>query len=264
MVKKLGRVDLASGKLDKNRLYFVLRYSMSQPTLGIHHLTAIASDPQITIDFYTRILGLRLVKKTVNQDDVQTYHLFFGDRTGEPGMDLTFFTFQPSFPGRRGSGQVTTISLAVPGGSLPFWEERLSKNHIKYEPMSPVWGAVGIVFYDQDDQRFELVEVADLPMVDTQVWTTAEIDQTRAIRSFDSARLSVDRLELLEPILTQVLGYELVDQKGTARLYKLPQGQRAAYLEVEASAALRGLDQRERGPCITWLFEPVSRLVYLH
>lgn len=81
---------------------------------GIHHITAIASDPQKCVDFYTNILGLRLVKKSVNQDQVEAYHLFFGDKTGEPGMDLTFFTFPGIGRGARGVGAVTLISLAVP------------------------------------------------------------------------------------------------------------------------------------------------------
>src|SRR3989344_1487416 len=102
---------------------------------GIHHITAVSSNAQKTYDFYTRILGLRLVKKSVNQDDVATYHLFFGDRTGEPGMDLTFFTFRPAMPGWRGVGQVTTISLTVPEESLPFWQQRFQHEHVAHEPL---------------------------------------------------------------------------------------------------------------------------------
>src|SRR5690606_5319019 len=91
------------------------------------------SDPQETVNFYTKVLGLRLVKRSVNQDDVQTYHLFFGDTTGEPGMDLTFFTFQPAMPGQRGMGQVTLISLAVLEDSLSFWKERFETFNVKHE-----------------------------------------------------------------------------------------------------------------------------------
>lgn len=89
-------------------------------TTGIHHITAITSDVHRLLDFYTRILGLRLVKKTLNQDDWDTYHLFFGDRLGHPGMDLTFFVFMPAMQVRHGNGQVTTTSFAVQSGALGF------------------------------------------------------------------------------------------------------------------------------------------------
>jgi glyoxalase family protein len=94
-------------------------------TSGIHHISAIASDAQKTIDFYSGVLGLRLVKQTVNQDDPGIYHLFFGDKEGFPGMDLTFFIFLPSQQGTIGSGMVSKISFAVPIGSLEFWKKRL-------------------------------------------------------------------------------------------------------------------------------------------
>ena len=94
---------------------------MKPTILGIHHITAIASDPQRNLDFYTGVLGLRLVKKTVNFDDPGTYHFYFGDDQGRPGTILTFFPWPGALPGRRGTGQVNTTSFAIPEGSVNFW-----------------------------------------------------------------------------------------------------------------------------------------------
>src|SRR5574342_117002 len=96
-------------------------------TAGIHHITAIVGNPQENVDFYAGVLGLRLVKKTVNFDDPGTYHLYFGNETGKPGTIMTFFPWPDAYRGRVGTGQVGTTSFAVPEGALPFWEERLLK-----------------------------------------------------------------------------------------------------------------------------------------
>ena len=126
-------------------------------TKGIHHITAIASNAVENLQFYTTVLGLRLVKKTVNQDDVETYHLFFGDRMGEPGMDLTFFVFLPPMQGARGNGLVTNISLAVPESSLGFWQTRFQQLHVKHEVVSERFGQKRVLFFDHDNQQLELV-----------------------------------------------------------------------------------------------------------
>ena len=206
---------------------------MNSSTAGIHHITAIAADPVKTVDFYTRVLGLRLVKKSVNQDDVATYHLFFGDQTGEPGMDLTFFTFQPTFPGRPGSGQVTTISLAVPEVALSFWQSRFEENEIKFEPSHFEWGKQRLTFFDYDDQKYELVGVPEIENDQAYFpWTTADISHQQAIRCFHAATLSVSRLEQIEPILTEGLGYSLIAEKNDRKLFGLSNSNRVAELEV--------------------------------
>jgi glyoxalase family protein len=201
---------------------------------GIHHITAIASDPQQTYDFYTQVLGLRLVKKSVNQDDTQTYHLFFGDKVGSPGLDLTFFTFQPAHQGHRGVGQVTTIALAVPESSLPFWLKRFAALNIKNDGLTQQFGKNLIYFYDHDNQKLALVGVdeATLPKNDSNVWTTAEISVTEAIRYFYSATLTVSSLNLIQPVL-DVFGYKRVGADGFELLYQLGDNERAAYLIVE-------------------------------
>lgn len=200
---------------------------------GIHHITAIGSDPQKLVDFYTEVLGLRLVKKTVNQDDVSVYHLFFGDRTGEPGMDLTFFTFPNAASGSRGRGQVTTISLAVPERSLAFWQDRFEQYEVRQEPQTALFGRERIVFYDLDDQRLELVGVPEDELAASQhFWTTDAVGTENAIRHFHSARLTVTNKASVEPIL-QALGYSASKTEGSVSLYRSKGSPRAAYLEIE-------------------------------
>lgn len=200
---------------------------------GIHHITAIASYPQQTYNFYAKILGLRLVKRTVNQDDVATYHLFFGDRVGNPGMDLTFFVFQPPMQGKRGVGLITTISLAVPKKSLDFWRQRFKKNGVKHS-LETQFGNPIIRFYDPDDQQLELVGLpADqLDEDETQVWTTVDITKTEAIRHFDAVTATVVSKAHIEPALT-VLGYQLVQTEQNQHLYTVGTSKRGTYLVVE-------------------------------
>lgn len=200
---------------------------------GIHHITAIASDPAKTVNFYTQVLGLRLVKKSVNQDDVQTYHLFFGDTTGEPGMDLTFFTFQPIIQGLQGMGQVTTISLAVPEASLEFWQDRLKKHKVETDAVSTRFNRQRLTFYDPDLQKFELVAVpeAEFTAAAGTVWTTQEIAKEQAIGYFYAAQLSVEAQMLIEPVLTDVLGYSLEKKENATSLFATSSN-RARFIEV--------------------------------
>lgn len=208
-------------------------------TKGIHHITAIASDTRETLKFYTQILGLRLVKKTVNQDDVATYHLFFGDNEGHPGMDLTFFIFLPSFRGRRGNGLVTIISLAVPESSLDFWQERFSNHKIKHEKVVERFTKKEILFYDSDDQRLALVGIPEHELdKENTSWSTSDISKDQAIRSFYAATLSIESLGLIEPILTHVFEYKKIAQEGQTSLYSVSHSNRANFLEVTESPSL--------------------------
>ncbi|MDQ3099304.1 MAG: ring-cleaving dioxygenase [bacterium] len=210
-------------------------------TKGIHHITAIASNAQINVHFYSKVLGLRLVKKTVNQDDTSTYHLFFGDKSGHPGMDLTFFIFQPSMPGRRGTGLVTTISLAVPVGSLPFWKQRFIELKVKHDAVSERFAKKRLVFFDDDNQQLELVETPQSE--DSEIWITRDIKSENAIRSFHSANLSVVSRTTIEPLLTHVFGYEHMSTDGHIHFYKTNASSRANYLEVsEEPSQANGLN----------------------
>lgn len=199
---------------------------------GIHHITAIASDARDNLRFYTEILGLRLVKKTVNQDDTATYHLFYGDRLGNPGMDLTFFIFLPAMQGQHGAGQVTTISLAVPKNSLSFWKQRLGTFNISHEDISTKFGVQRLAFSDNDGQALELVGLPhDKLNGQKDLWTEV-IAEEYAIQNFYSATLSVTNIELIAPVLEHVFEYEFVKTEGHTHLFTVKESNRAVNLEV--------------------------------
>lgn len=203
-------------------------------TLGIHHITAVASDPKECVDFYGRVLGLRLVKKSVNQDQVEAYHLFFGDSTGEPGMDLTFFTFPGAVRGELGAGAVSMISLAVPFSSFDYWLERFEKEKVKNEGLEERQGHQRVVFYDGDGQRLELVSLSDVEYTAAAgtVWSTDEVPEEHAIGCFHSARLSVLSKEMVDAVLTEVLGFTETLTDGITHIYELDGVGRAGRLEV--------------------------------
>ena len=127
-------------------------------TTGVHHITAIAKDARRNLDFYTRVLGLRLVKKTVNFDDPGTYHLYFGDRLGNPGTILTFFPWANARRGVEGAGQTTSTAFAVPQGSLGFWQDRLAAEGVDVDTRERPFGLDRLRFRDSDGLSLELVE----------------------------------------------------------------------------------------------------------
>src|SRR5271169_3949078 len=125
--------------------------------LGIHHVTAIAGDPQRNIDFYAGVLGLRLVKLSVNYDDPTTYHLYYGDGQGHPGTIMTFFPWPGAMKGRIGTGQLTVTSFAVPEESLPYWRERLRKRGVDFAETRSDFGEEMLCLRDFDGLQLELV-----------------------------------------------------------------------------------------------------------
>ena len=129
---------------------------MTKQTLGIHHITAVVGDPQRNANFYGRVLGLRLVKKTINFDDPGTYHLYFGDEDGKPGTIMTFFPWGNAYKGKIGDGQVGVTTFAVPVGALGFWEKRLSGFNLPFEKKTR-FGEQTLAFDDPDGLHLELV-----------------------------------------------------------------------------------------------------------
>jgi len=200
---------------------------------GIHHITAISSDAQSTYDFYSKVLGLRLVKKSVNQDDVLTYHLFFGNKYGSPGIDITFFPFKGIPKGKRGAGQVTTISFTVPPGSLEFWEKRFTFLKIQHEEIIELFGFRRMLFYDIDEQKLELVEMKTIEEeFEKNSWTTQDVTKENAICCFHGATLTMISDKMITPVL-DVLGYSPVSSEGHKHNYKIPGKESAAYLIIE-------------------------------
>src|SRR5712691_7521923 len=128
---------------------------------GIHHITAISGDAQENLDFYAGVLGMRLVKKSVNQDEPGTYHLFYADADGHPGTDLTFFPFRNSPPGRLGYGLGVEIALAIPAGSFDYWRDRLGEHDAKLSGEEVRRGDRALTFVDPHGQQLALVETSD-------------------------------------------------------------------------------------------------------
>lgn len=212
-------------------------------TTGIHHITAIASDAIECLRFYSEILGLRLVKKTVNQDDVSTYHLFFGDTLGHPGMDLTFFIFQPYLQGKPGTGQVTTISLAVLESSLSFWQKRLSKYKVKHSRIFERFGKKRLLLWDADGQQLELVGISDDEDTENnEIWSTKAISKNNAIRHFYSATLSVTNKKIMELIIQYSFGFQHQETEEKTHLYSVSNSQRANFLEITEQPMVQGLN----------------------
>ncbi|TLV03275.1 ring-cleaving dioxygenase [Dyadobacter luticola] len=183
---------------------------MENTIKGIHHITAIAGDAKKNYDFYTRILGLRMVKKTVNFDDPNTYHFYYGDGVGTPGTILTFFPWGSQIPaGRRGTRQVTEIGYAVPEGSLDFWQKRFEANGVTYNKVSEKFGEKYLTFLDPDGLKFELTVPKN---ADARTpWETSEVTAENATRGFHHITITSNKMEDTAKILTDIFGYKLTE-----------------------------------------------------
>lgn len=178
---------------------------------GIHHVTAIAGAAPRNYDFYTRVLGQRLVKKTVNFDDPQTYHLYYGDEQGTPGTVLTFFPWANVTTGRRGTRQATEIGYAVDPDSFDFWIKRFDKENVIYNKVSEKFGIPYLTFLDPDGLKLELnaAEAND----HRKPWINVDISEPQATRGFYNVTLSVEKIGPTAEILTEVFGYRLLAQE---------------------------------------------------
>ncbi|PLT29592.1 ring-cleaving dioxygenase [Peribacillus deserti] len=183
---------------------------MEKRTAGIHHITAIVGNPQENVDFYAGVLGLRLVKKTVNFDDPGTYHLYFGNEAGSPGTIMTFFPWPNAYSGKRGSGQVGVTSFVVPEGALPFWEERLYSFQIAFEKITR-FGEESLQLMDPHGLHIELVARSEGP---ASKWSFGKVTEEVAIKGFGGViLLSVDPERTME-LLVNGMGLEKSDTEG--------------------------------------------------
>lgn len=178
--------------------------------MGIHHITAIVGHPQENVDFYAGVLGLRLVKKTVNFDDPATYHLYFGNDGGKPGTIITFFPWANAQQGEIGDGQVGVTAYAIPKGSLAFWKQRLAKFNVQYTVMER-FGEEVLAFDDPHGLHLELVE---REAGETNTWTTGEITPQFAIKGFAGATLYSANPSETAKLIEEIMGLEVVGQEG--------------------------------------------------
>ena len=179
---------------------------MSQSFIGIHHITVIGGPPKPNKHFYTEVLGLRLVKKTVNFDDPFTYHLYYGDKTGTPGTILTFFPWSDAVQGKPGVGQAVSISFSVPEQSLTFWMERFAELGISFEMPIDRFGTKVVAFQDPDRLQLELV--ADPAAKNLAGYEQPGIPADHAIRGFYGTTLQLSDYEPTGRVLSRVLGFE--------------------------------------------------------
>jgi catechol 2,3-dioxygenase-like lactoylglutathione lyase family enzyme len=179
---------------------------------GLHHVTAIAGDPQQNVDFYAGVLGLRLVKKTVNFDDPHTYHLYYGDEAGTPGSILTFFPWPGAPRGRAGVGQIAVISLAIPPSSVGFWLERFVAFGVDHDAPARRFGDTVIAFKDRDGLQLELVATESRGT--HRAWSGGGLPLDHGIRGVHTVTLWEHSLERTEEVLASVFGLRPADSEG--------------------------------------------------
>jgi glyoxalase family protein len=212
---------------------------MSNNISGLHHVTALTSDAQQNVDFYAGILGLRLVKKTINFDTPDVYHLYYGDEEGQPGTILTFFPFNGIPRGRKGKGQLTVTSFSIPENSLEYWTKRLTKFRIPFEAPSDRFEDEQFVYFeDWDGMGIELIaNKSD----ERKGFTYGQIPNEHAIKGFYSVALSEDGYERTSGLLTGQMDHKLVKEKGN-RFRFSPSGKPGSFVDIICSPeALRGL-----------------------
>lgn len=184
---------------------------MEDGILGLHHITAIATNAKRTLEFYTKILGLRLVKKTVNFDDPGTYHFYFADEKGTPGSILTFFPWEGIRQGYAGTGMATEIGYSIPENSLEFWSARFKYYKTKHDSMEEKFGEKYISFRDPDGLKIKLIVASTLD--NRKAWETDEVNETVATKGFHSITLMLKNVTPTAKILTDIFGYKLLKQE---------------------------------------------------
>jgi glyoxalase family protein len=185
---------------------------MEKKIAGLHHVTAIASDPQRNLDFYVGLLGLRFVKRTVNFDDPGTYHFYFGDRRGTPGTILTFFPWPDVRRGIRGTGQIEATAFSISPDSVDYWLERLKQQHVAAEKMPARFGDDVIRFVDPDGLLLELITSDSLAPLEQ--WHDGPVPPEHALRGFHSVSAALEGYEKTARLLTDTFGYRLIEESG--------------------------------------------------
>lgn len=198
--------------------------------LGLHHVTAIAGDARENLEFYTQVLGMRLVKRSVNQDSPGTYHLFYADAVAHPGTDLTFFPWPEMAPARAGIGLTMEVSLAIPAGSLEFWAERLESNGVKIAEIEGRRGKRCLPFADPHGLPLVLAETADER--EFVAWDESPVAAGQQIMGLHSVRLWERSLEETSSFLTRVLGFEELGTEGGWHRFGVHGGGSGKFLEI--------------------------------
>ena len=192
---------------------------------GNHHVTAIASDAQSNFHFFTQILGIRLVKKTVNQDDIQAYHMFYADDVGTAGTDITFFDFPGIQKGIHGTDEIERIGMRVASdAAIDYWEKRLTDKTIAYERLT-MFNQAALYFEDADGQRYAIYSDEGLPgEPQGKPWAASPVPEAFQILGLGPMTLTVSNLEKMDHVLTTHLGFKQIQAEGKRRLYEVAPG----------------------------------------
>lgn len=201
-----------------------------QPVKGLHHITAVAKDPQRNVDFYRQVLGQRLVKTTVNFDDPGTYHFYFGDAVGTPGTILTFFPWRHMAPGETGNGETAVVAYTIAPHSLDFWGAHLERQGLAYNVLPPRFGAPALAFRDPDGMRLELI--AGDERAPLRHWADGPIPEEHALRGFYGVTLWLDAVEPTAVLLTEQLGYQFVGQEENRTRYRAASQDAGLYVDI--------------------------------
>lgn len=206
---------------------------------GLHHVTALTSDAQKNVDFYTGVLGLRLVKKTVNFDAPDVYHFYYGDRTGQPGSILTFFPYSGLTRGRKGKGQVTVTSFSVPEDSFGYWMKRFHKLRVPFKEPQERFDEAFIYFEDNDGLGLELVASGNDPR---EGYDGYAVPGKHAIKGFHSVALTLEGYEKTAALLTQYMDFRKSAEAGSRFRFSAGHGQSGTLVDIICSPdTMRGL-----------------------
>lgn len=202
---------------------------------GMHHVTAMTSSAEKIYDFFTNVLGVRLVKKTINQDDIQTYHLFFADDMGNPGTDMTFFDFPGAIKATKGTNEIAKTSLRVPSDqALDYWMKRFDKYQIKYYPVMTLFGIKMLEFRDFDDQEYVLISDEGIQGVMPGVpWQKGPIPLEYAIVGLGPVFFRVSQKERMHHVLTEKLTFRLTDEENAFLRYQTGLGGNGGSVIIE-------------------------------
>jgi glyoxalase family protein len=200
-----------------------------KPIVGLHHVTAIVSNPQRTLDFYTQLLGLRFVKRTINFDDPGSYHLYFGDDAGSPGTILTFFAWPGATRGKAGVGETLAVAFSVPPASVDYWDEHLRSAGIAVEPAVNRFGESVLSFADPDGMQLEIVGHAEA--AEARPARDAAIPAQHAIRGFFGVTLAEGGFAETEKVLGE-MGYSRVAEEGSRYRFAAPGNALANRIDV--------------------------------
>lgn len=203
---------------------------MEDRILGLHHITAIAGKAKPNVDFYTKVLGLRLLKKTVNFDDPGTYHFYYGDEKGSPGTILTFFPYEGARKGRAGTGVASHIGFSVPEGSFDFWIRRFEEHKVEYGHVTEKFGEQVLPFKDPDGLQLELIVPQNADA--RQAWETEEVKANVATRGFHNVTLTLRNAHATGQILTEIFGYKLLEQTDNHFRYITDAVDHAAIIDI--------------------------------